>query len=160
MKSLIELNVYLDELTENITEGLKEAQQLTAKKIEIDAKSLARHRTGRYANSIKTSQTEIDDDGTIKTQIYSDLLVGGNTKWADVPLGALIEWGTGIKGASTNTYPHGYGYRMTEWCYYDEYLHQWVTTEGMTAKPHFYPALTRNNQEYINNIRKCLNERD
>ena len=106
-------------------------------------KQAAPVRTGTYADSIQMSDTTVNN-GVIETKVYSDLLVGGdNPKWANIPLGCLLEWGTGMKGASSNTYNHGHSYRMTPWVYYDEYLGQWVTTTGIVARPHWFPASCR-----------------
>lgn len=156
MKSIDRLSEELNVWTKKLEQKLIKAQQDTAKQVFNDVLNNTPIRTGVYATSIKIGETEVKD-GTITTSVFSDLLVGGpNPKWAKVPLGALIEWGTGIEGSNTNTYPHGYGYRLTPWCYYDEYYHMYVTTTGMIARPHFQPALLKNKEVYIENIRKAV----
>lgn len=156
MKSIDSLNVSLDNWSKKLQGKLINAQQNTAKKIWEDTISMAPVRSGVYISSIQVGETEVTKN-KIRTSVFSDLLVGGdNPKWAKVPLGALLEWGTGIEGSSSNTYPHGYGYRLTPWCYYDEYLHMFVTTTGMIARPHFQPALLKNKQVYIEEIRKAV----
>lgn len=156
MKSIDKLSEELNVWTKKLEQKLIKAQQDTAKQVFNDVLNNTPIRTGVYATSIKIGETEVND-GTITTSVFSDLLVGGpNPKWAKVPLGALIEWGTGIEGSNTNTYPHGYGYRLTPWCYYDEYYHMYVTTTGMIARPHFQPALLKNKEVYIENLRKAV----
>ena len=159
MKSIDKLSKTIFKWSEGLEIKLIDAQQKTAKKICEDVVSLAPTRSGVYVSSIQVGDTE-SSNGIIRTSIFSDLLVGGdNPKWANVPLGALLEWGTGIKGASSNTYPHGYGYRLTPWCYYDEYLHMFVTTDGMMARPHFQPSLLKNRQFYLKEIRKAMRQK-
>lgn len=139
-------------------EKLKEAQRETAKKIWEDVVSNAPLRSGDYIASIKLGETE-QNKNVITTIVYSDLMVGGdNPKWAKVPLGCLLEWGTGVKGAGTNTFEHGYGYRLTSWTYYDKYLHTFITTDGMVARPHFFPSLQNNVALYKENIKRALGD--
>ena len=141
---------------EKTIQKLAQAQAKVAKNIQDDVKAGAPIRSGAYQSSIKVSETKINN-GVITTEVYSDLLVGGtNPKWAKVPLGCLLEWGTGIKGLSSNTFPHGYGYRLTPWTYYDEYLHMFVTTDGMVARQHFHTALMKNKPNYKRMIRKAM----
>lgn len=159
MKPIDSLNKTIFKWSGVLESKLINVQQKTAKKIWEDIVSSAPTRSGVYISSIKVGNVE-KSNGTIKTSIFSDLLVGGdNPKWAKVPLGALLEWGTGIKGATSNTYSHGYGYRLTPWCYYDEYLHMFVTTDGMIARPHFHPSLLKNKQFYLKEIRKAIKQK-
>lgn len=159
MKPISELSTSLKKWEEKLEKKLVIAQRNTAKKIWEDTIELAPTRSGVYISSIQVSSTFVDNK-KIYTKVFSDLLVGGdNPKWAKVPLGALLEWGTGIKGSTTNTYPHGYSYRLTPWCYYDNYLHMFVTTEGMIARPHFHPSLVKNKQLYKEEIRKALKQK-
>lgn len=156
MISLDELGAEIKKWGVLVKDGAIKAQQETALQIQKDVKKLAPVRTGQYASSIKVSET-VEHHGEFRTQIYTDLLVGGeNPKWANIPLGCLLEWGTGIQGLHTNTYPHGYGYRLTPWCYYDEYLHMFVTTDGMIARPHFLPALDKNKSYYLKKIKEHI----
>nr|DAN73435.1 MAG TPA: putative tail-component [Caudoviricetes sp.] len=140
--------------SKKLENNLVDAVDETIKIIWDDVVENAPVRSGVYVSSIKITSPEIENE-IIKAKVFSDLLVGGdNPKWAKVPLSALLEWGTGIVGQNSNTYPHGYGYRLTPWCYYDQYLHIFVTTTGMIARPHFYPALVNNRETFINEIRK------
>ena len=157
MRTIDEINKYLTAWTKKLKEEkLIKAQRNTAKKVWEDVVSSAPLRSGAYVSSIQIGETVVTKD-LISTAIFTDLLVGGdNPRWSRVPLGALLEWGTGIEGFATNTYPHGYGYRLTPWCYYDKYLHMYVTTTGMIARPHFLPSLQKNKQLYKDEIRKAL----
>lgn len=128
---------------EKIERQVIQKQRECAEICQQYVKESAPIRTGRYAESIQVSDTTVNG-GVIETKVYSALTVGGdNEKWKNVPLGCLLEWGTGIKGMATNQYNHGYSYRTTPWVYYDEYLEQWVTTSGIVARPHWYPASRR-----------------
>lgn len=156
MKNIDQLSVYIDTIGKKLEKKFIKAHQETAEQILKDVIDSAPLRSGRYIGSIKKSDT-FEKDGVYKTFIYTDLPVGGdNPKWSNVPLGALLEWGTGIQGASTNTYPHGYSYRLTPWCYYDEYLHMFVTTDGMIARPHFLPSLQKNKNYYLDKLSEAM----
>lgn len=118
-------------------------------KVRDDIISLAPSDTGEYQSSINLS--EVNHNGTKHTiRIYTNLDSG----WKGVPLGCLLEWGTGIEGESTNTYNHGYPYRQTPWVYFNERYNRWVFTKGNIAKPHFIPGLYNNVSYY----KKCIKE--
>lgn len=156
MKNIGQITYTIDFIKKATQDKLLKTQNSVANKIKDEIVAFAPLRSGKYISSIKVSETIIENE-TIKTFIYSDLPVGGNNpRWSKIPLAAFLEWGTGIKGESTNSYPHGYSYRRTPWCYYDKYLHQWVTTRGMVARPHFLPALNNNREYFKEEIRKAL----
>lgn len=156
MKHISKLSVDLSNALRNKQKNLIEAQRNTAKKIWEDVIEEAPIRSGRYISSIQISETKVTKDKII-TSIYSDLKVGGeNPRWANVPLACLLEWGTGIEGAITNTFTHGYKYRLTPWTYYDTYLHMYVTTDGMVARPHFLPSLNKNKDYYLEQIKEAM----
>lgn len=156
MRKIGELSKSLSKWSEDLGKRLIVAQQNTAKKMHGDIVSEAPTRSGKYVSTIQIGETVVSKD-KISTAVFSDLLVGGdNPKWAKVPLAALLEWGTGIMGSTTNKYPHGYSYRLTPWCYYDNYLHMFVTTRGMIARPHFHPSLQKNKKVYKEEIRKAV----
>lgn len=115
----------------------------SAKKVHADILSLAPEDTGAYKASIKISSVE-HNGNSHKIKIYTDL----NSGWKNVPLGCLLEWGTGVKGESTNTYDHGYPYRQTPWVYFNERYGRWIFTYGNIARPHFVPGLY-NNESYF-----------
>ncbi len=156
MKHIRQLSVDLSNQLQNKQNRLISAQRNTAKMIWEDIINEAPLQSGRYIASIKISDTTITKE-KISTSIYSDLLVGGNNpKWANIPLACLLEWGTGIKGAISNTYNHGYSYTLEPWTYYDNYLHRFLTTDGIIARPHFLPALYKNGTYYLEQIKEAM----
>lgn len=156
MKNISKLSIEISKYSKKLINNLKEAQKETAITIHKDIIAMAPINTGRYVSSIQVSEQKTDNNN-FSIKIFSDLPVGGiDPKWKNVPLAALLEWGTGIVGATSNKYPHGYPYRMTPWCYYSEDLNAFITTNGMIARPHFYPSLQKNKQLYIENIRKAV----
>ena len=115
----------------------------TGTKVQEDIKALAPVDTGTYQSSINLSKV-VHDGTKHRIKIFTNL----NSGWKNVPLGCLIEWGTGVKGESTNTYEHGYPYRQTPWVYFNERYGRWVFTHGNVARPHFVPGLY-NNEKYF-----------
>lgn len=130
-------------MKEEIIKKVVEIQRKHAIKLWEEVVERAPLRTGNYLASIQLGET-IVEDGVISTEVSSDL----NSGWNNVPLGALLEFGTGTEGMETNVYNHGKSYRLTPWVYFDEYLDRFVTTSGMIARPHFYPALMKIQPEY------------
>lgn len=125
--------------------------EIASEKICNDIKSLAPIDTGAYVNSIQIGK--VNKIGTVYSiEIFSEL----NSGWKDVPLGYLLEWGTGIRGETTNTYDHGYPYRQTPWVYYNERYGRWIFTYGNIARPHFYPGLHLNEEYFKNLLREEL----
>lgn len=120
-------------------------------KVQEDIKALAPEDTGAYKASIKLSEVQHNEDvHTIK--IYTKL----NSGWKNVPLGCLLEWGTGVEGESTNNYDHGYPYRQTPWVYFNERYGRWVFTHGNIARPHFVPGLYMNESYFEKTIREGI----
>ena len=115
----------------------------SATKVHADIQSLAPEDTGAYKASIKISPVE-HRTNYHSIKIYTKLDSG----WKNVPLGCLLEWGTGVKGESTNNYDHGYTYRQTPWVYFNERYGRWIFTYGNIARPHFIPGLY-NNKSYF-----------
>ena len=145
MKDIAKMSFYLEKsIRKRVIPKLIKATQETIEQIHSDVKANAPIRSGVYASSIKY-KTATFKDNVISAEVYSDLLVGGdNPKWANLPLACFIEWGTGIVGANSNTFNHGFPYTMNSWTYYDKYLHKFIKTKGQIARPHFYPALQNN----------------
>ena len=122
-----------------------------SKKVYDDILSLAPEDTGSYKSSIKIS--EIEHQGSQHSiKIYTDL----NSGWKNVPLGCLIEWGTGIVGQETNEFDHGYPYRTTPWVYFNERYNRWVFTRGNKARPHFFPGLYLNEDYFNEKIKEVI----
>lgn len=140
-------------------EKLKEAQRDTATKIWKDVVNAAPTSSGAYISSIQLGETE-QEGNTIKTSVYSDLLVGGDIpKWQNVPLAAFMEWGTGPLGESTNTFEHGYSYTTTApWNFIAQMQYEQTGTWGIVAHPHFFPSLQNNVALYKENIKKALGD--
>lgn len=112
-------------------------------KVQEDIKSLAPVDTGAYRDSIQLSSVEKNND-IYSITIFSDL----NSGWHNIALGYLLEWGTGIKGESTNAYDHVFPYRQTPWTYYNERYGKWIFTYGNIARPHFFPGLHLNDNYF------------
>lgn len=121
----------------------------SGEKVKNDIVSLAPIDTGEYANSITVGKIN-KDNYKYSIEIYSDL----NSGWKNIPLGYLLEWGTGIKGESTNNYDHGYSYRQTPWVYFNKRYDRWIFTYGNIARPHFYPGLHLNESYFKEKILK------
>lgn len=135
-KLSVELNKYAKSLDNKLEEIVNQTLDYTYKEL-IDAMPV---RSGVYLNNTDIDYAKRDSDGLIKGRAYNNVMTAKSGKWKNVPLACLLEWGTGIVGQGSNTYPHGYPYRQTPWTYYDKYLHMLVTTNGMIARPHWYPT--------------------
>lgn len=149
-KLSVELKNYAKSLDDKLEKIVNETLDYTYKEL-VNAMPVS---SGAYLNN-----TDIDyakrENGIIKGRVYNNVMTAKSGKWAKVPLACLLEWGTGTVGEASNTYPHSYGYRQTPWSYYDEYLHMWVTTKGMVARPHWYPTY----QKASIKLEKLLKER-
>lgn len=118
-------------------------------KVRDDIRALAPIDTGEYQSSINLSET-VHNGNKHTIKIYTDL----NSGWNNVPLGCLLEWGTGTNGELSNTYEHGYPYRQTPWVYFNERYNRWVFTHGNVAHPHFIPGLYSNIYTFEQSILK------
>lgn len=154
MRNIAELSKYLLVWGDETLKRVKESQIETAEKIKDDIKGLAPG-SGNYRSSIKVGKQE-EIDGIIKIPIFTDL----NANWEkhpEVALGALIEWGTGPLGESTNSYEHGFPYttdvpwNAPTWAQFRR-----TGTWGGVAQPHFLPGLYANKKTYRANIRKAV----
>ena len=135
------------------TSNIEEILNDTSKKVYDDILSLAPEDTGTYKSSIKIS--DIKHEGSNHSvKIYTDL----NSGWKNVPLGCLLEWGTGIKGEATNNFDHGYTYRSTPWVYFNERYGKWIFTYGNIARPHFFPGLYLNEDYFNQKIKEVITQ--
>ena len=158
MRDISEMATVLTNKLEEKLEKLKQAQRDTAKVILEDTVNEAPLNVGGYISSIKLGDTDFKDD-VIKTSVYSDLLVFWKKIGKNIPLSAFLEWGTGPLGESSNDYPHGYPYTTDQpWNLATEIQLELTGTWGMSARPHFYPALQKNIALYKDNLRKALKE--
>lgn len=159
MRDISEMATVLTNKLEQKLEKLKQAQRDTAKVIWEDTVNEAPLNTGRYISSIKLGDTEVKED-IIKTSVFSDLTVWWQKIGRNIPLACFLEWGTGPLGESTNTFPHGYPYTTDQpWNLATEIQLELTGTWGMSARPHFYPALQKNIALYKDNLRKALREK-
>ena len=159
MRDISEMATVLTNKLEEKLEKLKQAQRDTAKVIWEDTVNEAPLNTGSYISSIKLGDTEVKED-IIKTSVFSDLTVWWQKIGRNIPLACFLEWGTGPLGESTNTSPHGYPYTTDKPWNYEAWAQFFATgTWGMSARPHFYPALQKNVSLYKDNLRKALREK-
>ena len=131
--------------------NIEKILKTTADKVYQDIYNMAPVDTGTYRSSITISNV-VHEGSKHSIEIYSNL----NSGWHNVPLAYLLEWGTGIKGEQTNSYPHGYPYRQTPWVYFNERYGRWIFTHGCIARPHWYPGLHNNIDYFKEQIRKGL----
>ncbi len=144
-------------INKKIIPNLIKAQRETAKKVWEDTVDSAPMVRGDYVSSIQLGETKFDGK-VIKTEIFSDLKVGGeNPRWRNVLLANFVNWGTGPLGEDTNIFPHGYPY-TTDVPWNAETQQQFLLTGtwGMKATPHFYDSLQKNIKNYKESIRKCF----
>ena len=164
MRNISELDKAFDEYIIRLKKEVTRAQtyatenmyQETMERIEIPEEARNINQFIRYAQSIKVKEPK-EDRNEIKSSVYSDLVVGGESKWADVPIGAFLEWGTGPLGEDSNTYRHGYPY--TTQAPWDEHTAiQWseIGTWGIAARPHMYPSLISTKPIFISNIKEAI----
>lgn len=158
MRDVMEISAVISQkIDRELIPKLANAQRNTAIKVWEDTVASAPMVTGNYVASITLGDTKIEDD-MIKTQIYSELKVGGdNPKWRDVLLANFINYGTGPLGKDTNIIKHGYPYTTDHtWNLETEIQRQLTGTWGIKANPHFYKSLQKNIDTYKNEIRKCF----
>lgn len=143
-------------LNKKLIPKLIEAQKETAKKVCEDAKDSAPG-NGAYKSSIRVGETT-NKNNIIRTEIYSDLKIGGiDPKWRNIPLANLINWGTGPLGEDTNIFEHNYPYTTdAPWNYIAQIQYELTGTWGMAANPHFYFSLQNNIEYYKKQLRKVF----
>lgn len=151
MKDISKLSAYLHKFTDQVIENVVKAQSETARQVWEDVVNTAPMDTGGYVSSIKVSQTE-KKGNTITTEIYTDATVstlGGAT----YNLGYLLENGTSphlIEPVNSNVLHFQIGG--------EDIFTKRVHHPGTIAQPHFQPALDKNRQTYLENIRKAVKE--
>lgn len=152
-----EIGTVFENYTKKLIPKVEKAQKDVAEQLCKEIKIRAPINTGRYVSSIKVGDVQHEGD-KLSIAVYTDLLVGGdNPKWANVPLGAFLEWGTGIKGSQTGkATQYGYSYRMTPWAYFSKELGHWVTSKGMIAIPHFSTGLAFIKPKYMEMLKEAL----
>lgn len=147
MKDISQLPNEFDRFVRQLNEELIDAHQISVRKMKEVAKETAEipfeaRRPSQFEPYIESIDEKTEVSGNeITSSVYSDLLVGGTSKWANVPLGAFLEWGTGPLGETTNEYDHGYPYTDDEpWDFHTLIQYAKEGTWGIRARPHMYPA--------------------
>lgn len=166
MKDVSQLSKSFEQFVKDLSDKLVDAQQHATEymredaldRIEIPEEARNTAQFVAYASSLKMKDAEWDKD-EIKSSVYSDLLVGGYSKWADVPVGAFLEWGTGPLGENSNLFQHGYPYTTDEpWD-----MHTWLQfmqegSWGITARPHLFPAWLHAQTILEQNVKEAVEE--
>lgn len=166
MKTLANLSKDLFIFSDKMIDRLVKAQRNTADKICNDVKALAPNKTGEYVNSIKVSDTKIEN-GVIKTAVYTDMT---SEMDPSIVIGRMIEQGTGIYALEphighTKTFiESGYRYWFVPATSVKRAIGQLININGtdfyiakpQRARPHFLPALQSNKSYYKAQIRKAV----
>lgn len=155
MKNVSSINIDLENFSNKLIQELINKQRDTAYAIQQDAKSIAPSDTGKYAETIKVSET-IYDGNTIRTSIYTDATVTALASGNIYNLGQLLEEGTSpheIRAVNAGG---------LFWGAYDDngnpVIVKSVQHPGTISQPHFIPALNKNVALYKSNIAKAIKE--
>jgi hypothetical protein len=164
MKSVDEIGKDLEKFSKKLHQNLIQAQRETAEKIQTDARNFSPKPNGDYAQSIKLSDTETNDD-KITTWIHTDM------KSEDGHfIGRMIENGTGIYalephiGKTKTFFASGYQYWYVPTTKVKHPIGQEIEINGVSyyvakaqrPKPHFKPALNQNIVTYRNNLKEAV----
>lgn len=146
MRTLDELEGFVLAWSEGVIKRIVEANENVGETLRNNIQADAPIRTGLYVESITLGPTIVEKHSVI-TEVYTAQTLGErgstNPRWVNVPLGALLEWGTGPEGASTGeAEEYGYSYTM-DW-------------RGMVARPHFKPNLYRIKPLYKEKLREAV----
>lgn len=166
MKTLANLTEDFNVFSKSLMKRLVTAQRNTANKICEDVKVLAPRQTGEYVNSIKVSETVIEN-GVIKTSVYTDLTSNDDPS---IVIGRMIEQGTGIYALEphighTKTFiESGYRYWFVPATSVKRPIGQLININGtdfyiakpQRARPHFLPALQSNRKYYKDQVGKAV----
>ena len=150
-KNISSISVGIAKYTEKVIDNIIKAHSNTGYVIKRDAQYLAPRDTGKYAKSIKLSETTYDGK-TIRTSIYTDATVSAYSG-KTYNLGRLLEEGTlphEIRAVKAEALHFT---KMGEDVFAVKVLHP-----GMIAQPHLIPALQKNIALYKSNIRKAIKE--
>lgn len=166
MKNIERLYVDISNFGNKVIDNLVKAQKETAKQVCEDVKNLAPSKVGKYAESIKVSDTEFKND-VITTHIYTDLQSEDGYY-----IGRMIEYGTGIYALQPHI-GHTKTFILSEYQFWyvpatsvDRPIGRSIIINGkefyvarpQVAKPHFIPALQKNRYLYHLNISKAIKE--
>lgn len=166
MKDIARLNVDISNFGNRVIDNLIKAQKETAKQVWKDVKNLAPSKVGKYAESIKVSDTELKNN-VITTSIYTDLQSEDGHY-----IGRMIEYGTGIYALQPHI-GHTKTFILSQYHFWyvpvasvDRPIGKTIIIDGkefyvarpQVAKPHFLPALHKNVALYHENIKKAVKE--
>lgn len=166
MKDIARLNVDISNFGNRVIDNLIKAQKETANQVWKDVKNLAPSKVGKYAESIKVSDTELKNN-VITTHIYTDLQSEDGHY-----IGRMIEYGTGIYALQPHI-GHTKTFILSQYHFWyvpvtsvDRPIGKKIIIDGkefyiarpQVAKPHFLPALHKNVSLYNDNIRKAVKE--
>lgn len=163
MKRVDHISIDLEKFSKRLQQNLIKAQRDTAEKMKDDAKGFSPRPDGEYAQSIKVSDTEINN-GKITTWIHTDMMSEGHF------VGRMIENGTGIYalephiGKTKTFFLSDYQYWYVPTTKVKRPLGQKITINGVDyyvakaqrPKPHFKPALNQNIVTYRNNLKEAV----
>lgn len=166
MRDIARLNVDISNFGNRVIDNLIKAQKETAKQVWKDVKNLAPSKVGKYAESIKVSDTELKNN-VITTSIYTDLQSEDGHY-----IGRMIEYGTGIYALQPHI-GHTKTFILSQYRFWyvpatsvDRQIGKKIIIDGkefyiarpQVAKPHFLPALHKNVALYHENIGKAVKE--
>lgn len=166
MRDIARLNVDISNFGNRVIDNLIKAQKETAKQVWKDVKNLAPSKVGKYAESIKVSDTELKNN-VITTSIYTDLQSEDGHY-----IGRMIEYGTGIYALQPHI-GHTKTFILSQYQFWyvpatsvDRQIGKKIIIDGkefyiarpQVAKPHFLPALHKNISLYNDNIKKAVKE--
>lgn len=153
MKNATEINAYFRNIERTIVKKAIEAQRETAEKICQDARNYAPG-NGEYSNSITVKDTKVEGN-VITTDITTDLTVTAKSNGNEYNLGFLLEHGT-KHHAIPNAFNWGVIFGYDSDMYKRTLDPHWHP--GFEAMPHFSLALMDNQDEYLINIGKKMDE--
>lgn len=139
----------INKLKQSLIKNLTEAQRETAWDTGFDVRKLAPKDTGRYADSIKVSDTKVTTVD-IKTKVYTDSIVISSKK-KRYNLGFLLETGT-----SPHLILPVYAKQLHFLINGKDVYAKRVNHPGTIARPHFKPSLEANKNNYKKRIREAV----
>lgn len=156
MKSIDRLSVNILNFGNRAIDNIIKAQRDTAEVIWNDVIANAPYKTGDYVASIQLGETKVEGN-IISTSVYTDATVT-TLSGTSYNLGKILEYGT-APHAIPNAWGKGYtfGYVGKDGKYHKGTMDpDWHP--GSISRPHFLPALRKNEALYYDNIRKAVKE--
>ena len=156
MKSIDRLSVNILNFGNRAIDNIVKAQRDTAEIIWADVVNTAPYKNGDYVASIQLGETKVEGN-IISTSVYTDATVT-TLSGTSYNLGKILEYGT-APHAIPNAWGKGYtfGYVGKDGEYHKGTMDpDWHP--GSISKPHFLPALRKNEALYYDNIRKAVKE--